>query len=170
MIKLALDDDDLFAYLIIMIDHKHFFAKIQGQCLGLLLRLTWFMNGKVHSITYVVELFYCDPLEHGKSNDSTALKVRDWLEKYSLSEYQSKIKITGRVGKKRYTSEFIFCPTRFTGDYACTGTIQESLNKVGMINMEVNLKVCGSHNVGNFYKRTIIDIEDTQSRGDEKGN
>ena len=36
--------------------------------------------------------------------------------------------------------------------------------------MEGNLKICGSHNVGNFLKKTITDIEDTQSRGDEKGS
>ena len=114
----ALECEELHAFLIIFLDHKLFLYS-QGDCLGIMVRLTWIdpTTKELQSISLLVDIVFCDTaLENQKSNEVTSEQLIKFLDRFNL---------------KKCAEKFKFC-----GDFKCMGTIRkilESLSFFGKI-------------------------------------
>lgn len=150
MMKQAVHDEKKHGHLTIFADHKHFHYD-QGQCLGLVARLTYYEDDKKQSVMMLMDLIKCNPALPDKSAQKTAEHIKHFLEDMGLW----KLKNRGVV--------------KITADYAISGYLGPSLKALGWENIENSISICKSHTEQLKLKRTESELNELIQNDDLEG-
>ena len=154
MMKEAIQNERLYGHFSLFVDHKQFFFQ-QGDCFGLLGRLTYYPDDDKESVMVLMGLVQCDPSRPDKSQQRTAQIIKEFLEEIDLWRQKNQGKLS------------------ITADHAISATLGQHLRALGWENIQNVIGICNSHTEQLKLKRTesefneLVEFDDLEGKYNE---